>query len=110
MRHPRNFTDPLEFRPQRWLPKDHALYEERYRDDNLKAFFPFSLGPRQCTGREIAWSQTRLFLGKVLWTFDLEGVRGHDTSIDGDFSVHVMWNRPELWVRFLPVGAGEKRK
>ncbi|GAB1318005.1 hypothetical protein MFIFM68171_08215 [Madurella fahalii] len=53
-------------------------------------------------GREIAWSQTRLFLGKILWTFDLEGVRGHERSIDKDFSVHVMWNRPELYVRFLP--------
>ncbi|KAK4206768.1 cytochrome P450 [Rhypophila decipiens] len=104
MRHPRYFTDPLEFRPQRWLPPDHPLYEKRYADDNLKAFSPFGLGPRQCSGREIAWSQTRLFLGKLLWTFDLEGVKGHDKSIDKDFTVHVMWNRPELWVRFLPVG------
>ncbi|KAM7193008.1 Cytochrome P450 [Rhypophila sp. PSN 637] len=107
MRHLRYFTDPLEFRPQRWLPPDHPLYEKRYADDNLKAFFPFGLGPRQCSGREIAWSQTRLFLGKLLWTFDLEGVKGHDKSIDEDFSVHVMWNRPELWVRFLPA-AGEE--
>ncbi|KAK3292010.1 cytochrome P450 [Chaetomium fimeti] len=102
MRHERYFADPLEFRPERWLPADHALYDTRYANDNLKAFFPFSLGPRQCTGREIAWSQTRLFLAKVLWTFELEGVRGHDKSFDDDFSVHVMWNRPELYVRFVP--------
>lgn len=26
MRHARYFTDPPEFRPQRWLPADHPLY------------------------------------------------------------------------------------
>jgi cytochrome P450 len=103
MRHERYFRDPREFRPERWLPHDHPLFDNRYSNDHLKAFFPFALGPRQCTGREIAWSQLRLFLGKVLWTFDLEGVYGHERSFDKDFSVHVMWNRPELCMRFLPV-------
>ena len=77
-------------------------YDKPVEHDNLKAFFPFSLGPRQCTGREIALSQTRLFLGKVLFAFDLEGVRGHDMDFDKDFSVHILWNRPDLWVRFRP--------
>lgn len=93
----------MDFQPERWLPADHPLYDTRFADDNLKAFFPFSLGPRQCTGREIAWSQTRLFLGKILWTFDLEPVSGHEKSFDKDFSVHVMWNRPELYVKFNPI-------
>ncbi|KAK3370718.1 cytochrome P450 [Lasiosphaeria ovina] len=75
MCHERYFADPLDFRPERWLPPDHALYDKRYASDSLKAFFPFSLGPRQCSEQAIAWSQTRMFLGKVLWTFDLEGVR-----------------------------------
>ncbi|KAK0705863.1 cytochrome P450 [Lasiosphaeria miniovina] len=101
-RHERHFADPLDFRPERWLPSDHALYDKRYAGDNLEAFFPFSLGPRQCSGQAIAWSQTRMFLGKVLWTFDLEGVRGHEFSFDRDFSVHMLWNRPEVGPRFLP--------
>jgi cytochrome P450 len=99
-RNARYFRDPEDFRPERWLPQDHPLYDPKFRDDNLKAFFPFSLGTRQCTGKEIAYMQTRLFLGKVLWTFDLEGVRGHDKTFDENFSVHVLWNRPELYVRF----------
>lgn len=104
MRNPAYFADPLEFHPERWLPQDHPLYDTRYANDNLKSFFPFSLGPRQCTGREIAWSQTRMFLGKVLWTFDVQAVSGHERSFDEAFSVHVMWNRPPLWVRFVPRG------
>ncbi|KAB5558036.1 isotrichodermin C-15 hydroxylase [Coniochaeta sp. 2T2.1] len=58
-RHPRYWREPLSFKPERWLPTDHPLYDTRYANDNLKAFFPFGLGPRQCIGREIAWSQER---------------------------------------------------
>ncbi|OAQ66841.1 cytochrome P450 [Pochonia chlamydosporia 170] len=65
-------------------------------------YVPRGPGPRQCTGREITWSQTRLFLGEVLWTFDLEPVSGHEKSFDEDFSVHAMWNRPDLYVRLTP--------
>lgn len=43
-----------------------------------------------------------MFLGKVLWTFNLEAVSGHEKSFDEGFSVHILWNRPALYVRFLP--------
>lgn len=43
------------------------------------------------------------FLGKLLWSFDLEGVRGHKKSFDKDFKVFMMWERPELYVRFVPI-------
>jgi len=102
MRHERYFANPLEFHPERWLPSDHPQYETRYAGDNLKATFPFSIGPRKCTGKEIAWSQTRLFLAKILWTFDLEAIRGHEKSFEKDFTVHLLWNRPDLYVRFVP--------
>ncbi|KAK5637644.1 hypothetical protein RRF57_013359 [Xylaria bambusicola] len=100
-RSPRNFHEPLRFRPARWLPADHPLYEKRFAGDKLKSFFPFGLGPRACAGREIAWSQARLFLGKVLWTFDLEQTCGQDATFDRDFSVHIMWYKPDIRVRFV---------
>ncbi|KAI9703016.1 MAG: hypothetical protein M1820_006007 [Bogoriella megaspora] len=97
----RYFRDPLEFRPERWLPTDHPKYDAKFANDDLKSFFPFGLGPRACTGKEIAWSQIRLFLAKVLWTFDLELLRGADTNFDEHFSAHVMWYKPELIVKFF---------
>ncbi|KAI2782286.1 isotrichodermin C-15 hydroxylase [Daldinia loculata] len=100
-RNPRYFYEPLNFHPERWLQSDHPKYDKRFSNDDLNCFYPFSIGPRACTGREIAWSQTRLFLAKVLWTFDLEMVRGHDKTFDKDFLIHVMWTRPEVRVRFL---------
>ncbi|KAB5570693.1 cytochrome P450 [Coniochaeta sp. 2T2.1] len=79
-RHPRYWREPLSFKPERWLPADHPLYDTRYADDNLKAFF--GLGPRQRIGREIAWSKERMFLAKLLWSFDLDPVKGHDNEFD----------------------------
>ncbi|KAI1394963.1 isotrichodermin C-15 hydroxylase [Hypoxylon fuscum] len=100
-RNPRFFHDPLNFHPERWLRPEHPKYDTRFSNDDLKCFYPFSIGPRSCSGREIAWSQTRLFIAKVLWTFDLDMVRGQDKTFDKDFSVHVMWYRPDVRVRFL---------
>jgi cytochrome P450 len=68
----------------------------------LKAFFPFSLGPRKCVGRDIAWLEIRVFVGKLLWGFDLEGVRGHERSLDRDFRSYIFLEAMELYVRFLP--------
>ncbi|KAI0101914.1 isotrichodermin C-15 hydroxylase [Nemania sp. FL0031] len=98
-RSPDYFRDPLEFRPERWLPAHHPEYNSRYANDQIKGLHPFGVGPRTCTGREIAWQQIKLFLAKVLWTFDVEGVKGMEASVD-DFRLHAMWKRPQLWVRF----------
>ncbi|KAI0799234.1 isotrichodermin C-15 hydroxylase [Xylaria sp. FL0064] len=102
LRSDRYFHDPLQYHPQRWLVPEHPKYEQRFSQDNLKSMFPFLLGPRMCPGRESAWIQIRLFLAKVLWTFDLELVKGHHLSFDRDFSVFTMWNKPEMRVRFIP--------
>jgi cytochrome P450 len=101
-RNPRYFYDPLQFRPERWLPSDHPNFDTKFANDDLKSFFPFGLGPRACTGKEIAWIQTRLFIAKVLWAFDLELQRGQNTKFDEDFTAHVMWYKPELLVKFRP--------
>ena len=41
----RNFSDPYEFRPERWMDKENTK-------DKLHASNPFSLGPRGCIGRK----------------------------------------------------------
>ncbi|KAK8130549.1 hypothetical protein PG999_002929, partial [Apiospora kogelbergensis] len=65
-RHPGYFHEPLHFRPQRWLPASHPLYDPTFANDHLKSLYPFSLGPRICMGREMAWTQAKMFLSKVL--------------------------------------------
>ncbi|CAJ2504342.1 Uu.00g117360.m01.CDS01 [Anthostomella pinea] len=101
-RNPQNFHDPLNYHPARWLPSDHPKYEARFANDKLKSIYPFGLGPRVCAGREVAWSMIGLFLGKVLWTFDLEMIKGQDATFDKDYSLHIMWYKPNVRVRFVP--------
>ncbi|KAI0145540.1 cytochrome P450 [Xylariaceae sp. FL1272] len=100
-RSPRNFHEPLLFRPQRWLHKEHPLYEPKYADDNLTNFFPFSQGPRACAGKEIAWWQSRLFIAKVIWTFDIALLpSGNPVSFDRDMKAYGFWVKPEMRARF----------
>lgn len=102
-RNPRYFADPLRFRPERWLPEDHPLYDSQFTGDNRKGFHPFSQGPRVCAGKEIAWRQSRLFVAKVLWKFDLEIIKGQHLDMDRDLRGWAMYVKPDLRVRFTPV-------
>ncbi|KAH9900496.1 cytochrome P450 [Xylariomycetidae sp. FL2044] len=99
----RNFHRPLEYRPERWLTETHPLYDATFASDNRKGFQPFSQGPRMCAGKEIAWWQSRLFIAKLLWTFDLELVSGHQVDMDRDLRGWGTYEKPEVLVRFVPV-------
>ncbi|CAJ2510912.1 Uu.00g065370.m01.CDS01 [Anthostomella pinea] len=104
-RSPRFFTEPLKFRPERWLSPDHPRFDPKYKVDNLKASKPFSQGPRGCPGGAIASAVLRLFIAKVLWQFDLEAAPGQDgLSFDRDFKFMTFWERPPFWVRLTPRG------
>ncbi|KAI0203698.1 cytochrome P450 [Astrocystis sublimbata] len=105
-RNPRNFSDPLHFRPERWLPKDHQLYDQQFATDNGQGFHPFGQGPRICAGREIAWWQSRVFVAKVLWRFDLEMMPGQQVDLDRDLRGWGMYQKPEVRVRFVSAEHG----
>ncbi|THY39205.1 hypothetical protein D6C98_10092 [Aureobasidium pullulans] len=64
-RHPKNFTDPKKFEPERWLGT------ERYKHDKLHASQPFGLGVRACVGKNLSYFEARLLMGNLLWRFDL---------------------------------------
>ncbi|KAG8161450.1 hypothetical protein KVR01_008437 [Diaporthe batatas] len=106
VRNDRFFTEPREFRPERWLSNDpkHPQFDSRFKDDNLKVSRPFSQGLRGCPGGVIAQNVIRLFIAKVLWQFDLEAAPGiKDLSFDKDFRFLTFWERPQFWLRFKPV-------
>ncbi|KAI1321399.1 cytochrome P450 [Xylariaceae sp. FL0255] len=85
-RDPRYFWDGQSYRPQRWLPR-------------REAYHPFSRGPRACPGSTLAWRETKLFIAKVLWTFDIDMVANQNIVFEKDFRM-CMWQKPKFWVRF----------
>lgn len=73
---PANFSQAAAFHPERWLPSAISNASSPFHDDNRDARQPFSLGPRNCIGKNLAFSEMRQILARVLWNFDLELVDG----------------------------------
>ncbi|OCL03416.1 cytochrome P450 monooxygenase-like protein [Glonium stellatum] len=91
----RNFAEPDSFIPERWLG------DERFVDDKRASFQPFSFGPRNCLGKNLAYAEMRVIMAKVIWNFDIELV---DTTADWfDQKVFALWEKAPLMVRLKPV-------
>ncbi|KAH8728889.1 benzoate 4-monooxygenase cytochrome P450 [Phaeosphaeriaceae sp. PMI808] len=69
---PCNWTAPLEFHPERFLPVDHPLYDPRFDKDDKDSFKPFSIGTRNCLGARVFLAETKILLARMLWSFELE--------------------------------------
>ncbi|KAF4170046.1 hypothetical protein CNMCM6936_005191 [Aspergillus lentulus] len=69
---PRNFHQADRFLPERWLPEAIEDHASPFFSDNRAVFQPFSIGPRKCLGRNLAYIEMRVILARVLWSFDLE--------------------------------------
>lgn len=67
-----NFHRANEFIPERWLPDAVTNEKNEFFADNRDARQPFSLGPRNCIGKNLAFSEMRQILARLLWNFDLE--------------------------------------
>jgi cytochrome P450 len=67
--HPDYFPDPFSFLPERWIesPSNSAQNVALAR----KAFCPFSIGSRMCSGKNLAYMQLKLTLAHLLWRFDI---------------------------------------
>ncbi|KAK7706049.1 hypothetical protein SLS57_009830 [Botryosphaeria dothidea] len=99
-RSPENFADPDEFVPERWLPPDEAG-AEKYAGDDRRAFQPFSVGPRNCLGMNLAYHEIRLMLSYLLWNFDIELCKESENWMDQQ--VFVLWSKHPLMVKVTPV-------
>ncbi|KAK5074111.1 hypothetical protein LTR64_006745 [Lithohypha guttulata] len=68
----RNFSQPDSFKPERWMPELNSDEKSPFYSDNRDARQPFSIGPRNCIGMNLAFAEMRQILARVLWNFDLE--------------------------------------
>lgn len=54
-------------------------------------------------GKEIAWTQAKLFLAKVLWKFDMYKVEGQGFNLEQDLLHYGFFEKPEMYAKFIPV-------
>jgi cytochrome P450 len=90
-----NFLRPNEFAPQRWTG------DAEFWDDKLKVVQSFSVGPRNCIGRNLAFFEMKLVLAKFLYSFDLELCEESRDWMEGQ-KVLFFNQRPPLMVRLKP--------
>ncbi|KAJ5930882.1 cytochrome P450 monooxygenase [Penicillium verhagenii] len=88
------FTDPDNYHPERFL------YDPRFRNDRQDAFQPFHVGPRNCIGRNLAYSEMRLILALIIFNFDMKIA---DESRDWiKQKNYLMWQKGPLKVYLTP--------
>lgn len=72
----RYYSKPNEFIPERWV--DSQRPSEFNHEP--KAFIPFTVGQFACLGKNLAYQELRMFVGKVVRNFDLAFAPGFDPS------------------------------
>ncbi|KAF9882293.1 trichothecene c-15 hydroxylase [Colletotrichum karsti] len=84
----RLFTKPDEFHPERWLGS------EDFASDRKEAMNPFHVGPRNCLGMNLAYSELRLILARIIWNFELKLAPESRGWLDHE--CYLMWDKPPL--------------
>ncbi|PSN65363.1 cytochrome P450 3A17 [Corynespora cassiicola Philippines] len=95
---PRNFYRPDDFVPERFLPQDHPLYDSSFASDNKKSFRPFSYGPADCLGKNLAYSELHLILAKMIWNFDFQPLPENEGWAE-NMKGYTIWEKPPLNVK-----------
>ena len=78
-RDPRNFSRPDAFWPERWLIAE-GLLPSPLEDftHNVNAFIPFSFGPYNCVGKNLAMLELRSVLVHAMQRLELRFADGWD--------------------------------
>lgn len=94
-RHPDYWTDPLEFKPERFLPENKASL-------NRNAYMPFLSGPHMCIGNNFSLMEGQLLLAMMAQKYDLR-----ESPLQSDEGKMAITMRPKhgLPVKVMPRGS-----
>ncbi|KAJ5292005.1 hypothetical protein N7478_001256 [Penicillium angulare] len=91
---PINFHEPQSFIPERWLPNVKNDPSSPFFSDRRDVMQPFSVGPRNCIGKNLAYAEIRMILARVLWNFDMELCQ--ESQAWKDQRTYILWDKPPL--------------
>ncbi|KAK4222756.1 cytochrome P450 [Podospora fimiseda] len=96
-----NFTKAYDFIPERWLDVDE-FEGVRFNKDRYGASQPFSVGPRNCISKNLAYLEMRMVLARLVWNFDLE-LFGEEAKKFPDCKGYAVWIKRRLYIELKPV-------
>ncbi|KAF2466934.1 cytochrome P450 [Lindgomyces ingoldianus] len=68
---PAYYPKPFDYIPERWLPDHRSNPLHAVLSDAHNAFCPFSIGPRGCIGKGLAYVELTVTIARVLFLYDL---------------------------------------
>ncbi|KAI0344473.1 cytochrome P450 [Trametopsis cervina] len=71
-RDPRNFSNPETFYPERWLIAEGIQESSEGLVHNPNAFIPFSIGPANCAGKNLALQEMRMVMCHTMQKLNLQ--------------------------------------
>ncbi|KAI2463323.1 putative cytochrome P450 [Annulohypoxylon bovei var. microspora] len=92
----RYWKEPQKFAPERWMD------DPKYKGDQLDAMQPFSIGPRNCIGRNLAYAEMRLILARVVYNFDMNLDADSRHWLRGQ-KAYTVWDKPVLNVHLKSI-------
>ncbi|KAH6647193.1 cytochrome P450 [Truncatella angustata] len=93
---PNHWTKPMEFHPERFLN------DPIFKGDKLDAMQPFSMGPRNCIGRNLAYAEMRLILAKIIYNFDMR-IADESRGWLETQKMYGLWDKPPLEIFLSPI-------
>lgn len=73
---PDYFPSPFAYKPERWLVDEKAGVSPDDVKCAQNAFFQFSIGPRGCIGKTLAYVEMTVAVARIIWLFDVQLVDG----------------------------------
>ncbi|KAK1456008.1 cytochrome P450 [Colletotrichum cuscutae] len=88
-RSPIHFSKHDEFHPERWLG------DQKFESDQKLAAQPFSFGPRNCIGKNLAYAEIRTIIARVVWNFDMK-LHADSAGWLGRQKMFTTWHKTEM--------------
>ncbi|PKY00246.1 cytochrome P450 [Aspergillus campestris IBT 28561] len=90
----RHFHDAHRFIPERWLPEAKNDPSSPFYNDHRDILQPFLVGPRNCLGKNLAYSEMRIIMARMLWNFDLQLCE--ESATWNEQRSYLLWEKPPL--------------
>ncbi|KAK0712587.1 cytochrome P450-like protein [Lasiosphaeria miniovina] len=84
---PEYYPRPFDFVPERWTAAENEVALAQ------SAFCPFSVGPRGCIGKGLAYVEMTMTLARVLFVYDLRRARGDGAGVGEGGKLGAEWGR-----------------